>query len=231
MTEIAVLAVTRLSSGVCVAGIAENGEWVRPTRPSQSGWRQLDYSDCRDSNGNWVVQKGCVVKMDLREAIPTGEHSEDWLVGDRKVQLVRELSEEGYLAFCQNHQESSLDPLMGIKASGSLILICPEKFTSFTFQVETSLEGKRNYVPRCGFVFNGQYYLRKPISDAEWRGYGRRYLQKTDNPKVGDIFAENQTKNCWLTIGRNIVNSNIYLIVVGIHLFPVRRFKMDFKRV
>ena len=43
MTETTILAVTRLSSGVCVAGITKRGNWVRPTRPNHDdSWRQLD---------------------------------------------------------------------------------------------------------------------------------------------------------------------------------------------
>ena len=231
MTEITILSVTRLSSGVCVAGVANDGEWVRPTRPNASDtWRQLEYVDCEDRKGNWIVQKGNRVKMDLVEPIPKGAHSEDWRIGDRKAQLVHELSDDEYLNFCENHQEKSLEPLLPTTATRSLILVRPERFTSFTFYIDTSWEGKRSYIPRCGFVVDGQQYLRKPISDAEWRKYGRKYLRKNPRPKVRDILDENCTENYWLTIGRNIMGSTLFLMVVGIHLFPVRHFAMDFKR-
>jgi len=61
MVEITILALTRLSDGVCAAGITNDGKWVRPTRPNPSGWRQLEYSDCKDANGSWVVRKGNAV--------------------------------------------------------------------------------------------------------------------------------------------------------------------------
>lgn len=231
MTEVTIMSVTRLSSGVCVAGITEDGEWVRPTRPEPSGWRQLKFEDCKDANDNWIVKKGNVVMMNLIKAIPTGEHSEDWLVGSGKPKLVRKIPEDDYYEFCKTHQELSLSPLLKPEANRSLILIHPQKVTSFTFQVETSSKGKRTYVPRCGFVFKGQYYLRKPISDAEWRGYGRKYLKASTGPKASDIYTENGIKDLWLSIGRNIVGSNVYLLVIGVHLFPVREFKMDFERI
>ena len=92
MTEIIVLAVTRLSDGVCVAGVTNDGDWVRPTRPNAAHWRQLEYSDCRDASGEWIVRKGNTVRMDLIEPIPKGAHSEDWLVGQRHPELVEEVS-------------------------------------------------------------------------------------------------------------------------------------------
>ncbi|HUT46165.1 MAG TPA: hypothetical protein VMX36_07745 [Sedimentisphaerales bacterium] len=232
MTEITILAVSRISDGVCVAGITNEGQWIRPTRPnSDDSWRQLELEDCRDLSGNWIIRKGNRVKFDLVESIPKGNHSEDWRIGSRRTRLVHELTEEEYFEFCQKHQERSLKSLEQITDMRSLILIRPERFTSFTFRIETSRKGKRSYVPRCGFVFNGRLHLSKPISDAEWRGYGRKYLHTKQGPTVKNIFDENKTENYWLTIGLNIVDSTVYLMVVDVHLFPIRHFDMDFKRL
>jgi len=73
----------------------------------------------------------------------------------------------------------------------------------------------------------------RPISDAEWRGYGRSHRKRHGgNVRVDaeEIFEELDTEDCWLTLGRNKMGSNIYLMVIGAHLFPVRHFTMDFKR-
>lgn len=79
MTEITILAVSRISDGVCVAGITDDGQWIRPTRPNRDdSWRQLELDDCSDIKGNWIVRKGNRVKFDLIESIPKGAHSEDW---------------------------------------------------------------------------------------------------------------------------------------------------------
>jgi len=232
MTEITILAVSRISDGVCVAGITDDGQWIRPTRPNRAdSWRQLELDDCKDVNGNWTVRKGNRVKFDIVESIPKGNHSEDWRIGSRRARLVHELTEEEYFDFCQKHQELSLKPLEQTTGMRSLILIRPERFSSFTFRIEISREGKRSYVPRCGFVFNSRLHLSKPISDVEWRGYGRRYLHNNQRPLVKNILHENQTENYWLTICRNIVGSTVYLMVVGVHLFPIRHFDMDFKRL
>lgn len=232
MTEIIVLAVTRLSDGVCVAGITEDGKWIRPTRPTSPNWRQLEYADCCDADGAWIVQRGNVVRMDLVEPIPQGAHTEDRLVGKRPPRLARELLESEYRQVCEELKEDSTEAIEGRDAKRSLMMIHPEKITSFSFDIETKKIQKR-YTPRCSFRLGGRLHQRVPISDAEWRGYGRGLRKQhggdcrvTGGEALGQLDAE----DCWLTLGRNEVNSTIYLMVIGVHLFPPRRFPRDFKR-
>lgn len=178
MTELTILSVTRLSSGVCVAGINQDGEWVRPTRPNCGDtWRQLEYADCKDSNGNWIVKNGNVVRMDLRDHISLGAHTEDWKIGDHKSELVEELSEDEYMDICEDISEDSLDPLVREEANRSLIMVSPDQISSFSFTIEMDLRGRRKYIPRCTFRADGDWQNNLGVSDAEWRGYGRGNCQ------------------------------------------------------
>jgi len=234
MTEITILAVSRLSDGVCVAGITDDGQWIRPTRPNQNdSWRQLEFDDCKDNRGHWVLRKGNRVRIHLIKQIPFRAHSEDWLIGDQKPQLVKELSADDYQAVCEKFTEESLDEVDCKDAERSLILIHPSKITSFSFAVEMNWERQRKYVPRCNFKLGNRTYLRKGISDLEWRGYGRLVMLKhNDNCllQASKIFGQNDTKDCWFTVGRNLLGKGFYILIVGVHLFPVRHFDMDFKR-
>ena len=233
MTEITILAVTRLSDGVCVAGLKQDSTWVRPTRPNASGWRQLEYSDCKDKSGEWVVRKANVVAMDLVGPIPAGAHTEDWRVGDRLPKLVRELPEDEYRLICKNLQEGSTSPIEAPNASRSLVMVHPDKVTSFSFDIEENWKCQKRYAPRCTFGLGGKLYRRIPISDAEWRSYGRGQRKAHDGDcqlTAKEVFDELGAENCWLTLGRNEIDSTIYLMVIGVHLFPIRRFEMDFKR-
>ena len=232
MTEITILSVTRLSSGVCVAGVANDGEWVRPTRPNASDtWRQLEYGDCKDVDGEWVVQKGNVVRMDLVKPIPRKDHSEDWLIGNNEPELVDELSDDEYRDVCDQITEEVTDHIEGKEASRSLILVQPDEISSFYFGPDKW--NLNNYVPRCDFRIGERTYYDVPVTDAEWRGYGRLMIKKQGKQcfvTAQKVFEENETEDCWLTLGRYQVDSTIYLLVIGIHLFPVRHFEMDFKR-
>lgn len=231
MTEIAVLAASRLSDGVCVAGITHQKQWVRPTRPKHDDtWRQLERSDCREARGQWVLAKGNVVRIDLVRPIPKEAHSEDWLIGPRKPELVRRLCDTDYRRVCRQIAEPSLEALDCDKAPRSLVMVRPSRISSFSFGMD---ERKGTYVPRCSFTLGRRHYSAKPVSDLEWRGYGRRLVRQHNGKeawKAGDIFRRNGTEACWLTVGRNLVASQPYLLVVGVHLFPVRRFPMDFQR-
>ena len=233
MTEITVLAVTRLGSGVCVAGVDDEGKWVRPTRPSSSGWRQLEYSDCRDESGDWVIRKGNIVAMNLVKPIPLGAHTEDWLVGQGRPKLVKQLTDDEYREVCKDLQEGSTAPVEGPDAVRSLMVVPPNKVTSFSFNIDVNWEGQKRYTPRCTFRLGGRLHQGGAISDAEWRGYGRGQRKRLggDGRVVAeDIFGELETRDCWLTLGRNEVRSSVYLMAIGVHLFPVRHFNMDFKR-
>ena len=233
MTETTVLAVTRLGDGVCVAGVDGDGKWVRATRPSPSGWRQLEYSDCKDRSGVWVVRKGNVVAMDLVKPIQLGAHTEDWLVGDNRPRLVKQLADDEYREVCRKLQENSTASIEGPNAIRSLMVVRPDKITSFSFNIDVKWERQRRYTPRCAFRLGGRPYQRVAISDAEWRGYGRSQRKRHNGDcqlSAREILDEVGMEDCWLTLGRNDIGSTVYLMVVGVHLFPPRRFEMDFLR-
>jgi hypothetical protein len=233
MTEITILAVTRLSDGVCVAGVTQDGQWVRPTRPTSLDWRQLEYSDCKDKSGAWAVRKGNIVAMDLAEPIPAEAHSEDLRIGRQAPVLVKQLPEAEYRQVCAELTEGSTAPIEGPDAKRSLMMVHPAKITSFSFDVEENWKGQKKYTPRCTFWLGGRLYRDRSVSDAEWREHGRHIRKKNggDCRLTGEeVFRSLGIEDCWLTLGRNEVESNIYLMVIGVHLFPVRRFEMDFGR-
>lgn len=234
MTEIAVLSVTRLSGGVCVAGVTNDGEWIRPTRPNVADtWRQLEYSDCRDSSRQWVVRKGAWVRLDLVKSIPKGNHSEDWSIGNTKPVGLGDMSPDDYREVCASVTEPSLSAIAGKTPDRSLVMVHPDSVSCFDFDVESSWEGKKRYQPRCSFAVGGKQHREIAVSDAEWRKYGRDVMDEHGKPcnrKGSTVFDELDTEDCWLTIGCNQVSSNSYFLVVGIHLFPPVKFEMDFAR-
>ncbi len=234
MTDITVLAVSRLSGGCCVAGVDGEGNWVRPTRV-KPGWRQMERADLSDRDGNLVVQKGNVVSFDLAEAIPRPRdgHTEDWRLGDQPPQLVRKLKPHEQAELCGAIQEEAISEIEPSERSRSLMLVHPDEVLEFSFQHETSWEGQTRYTPRCTFVLGGRRFSGVGISDAEWRGLGRRLMAEHDDPcSVGSavLFEELGTEDCWLTVGGYDVGSTAYLLIVGVLLLPPKHFRMDFKR-
>ena len=118
------------------------------------------------------------------------------------------------------------------QAERSLIHVHPDRVSSFYFGPDKWNQNK--YIPRCDFQIGERAYHDIAVTDAEWRGYGRLLIQQRGKHyfvPAQTIFQENNTKDCWLTLGRYQVDSTIYLLVIGVHLSPVRHFDMDFKRV
>jgi len=233
MVDVVILAVTRLSSGVCVAGITDNGKWIRPTRPNYNKtWRQLEFDDCKNTNSDWIVKKGNIVRMDIREHIPSGFHTEDYLIGSQKPELLKTLSEKEYVSICEEYSEKSVSVLEQVNSQRSLMLVRPEEITAFSFQHETNRKGKDSFVPRCTFKSGNLWENNIGITDAEWRSFSRQYAKEHSKKIVcsKEVFDALGTQQCWFTIGKNMVESNEYLLVVGIHLFPIQNFAMDFDR-
>lgn len=153
-------------------------------------------------------------------------------MGDNRPELVGTLEDEDYRDLCESLQEDSTSDLEGSNASRSLIMVHPDAVTSFSFRTEPDPRGPR-YVPRCSFRVRGRLYRGRPVFDAEWRGYGREVMQEEGGEcQVSGqrVFEANGTEDCWLTIGAYEYKGAPYLAVIGVHLFPVRHFEMDWNR-
>lgn len=113
------------------------------------------------------------------------------------------------------------------------MLVHPDQIRSFSFDIETGRTGRARYTPRCDFRLGWRRYPNVAISDAEWRHYGRGWRESRggDCRIAGEEVLDGLgADDCWLALGRNEYRSTVYLMVVGVHLFPPRRFEMDFRR-
>ena len=78
MREVAVMAMTHMRSGICMAGLltegADKSGWVRPVKERDS----LRLGDMTDAAGR-VVEMYDIVTLELSKARPDPPHVEDWL--------------------------------------------------------------------------------------------------------------------------------------------------------
>lgn len=77
--ELTVLAVTKRNNGVCIAGVDENLNWVRPIKN-----RIMVLSDIRISSGAFV-SPFCVYHLSAKKADPQGYQSENYLIDDTEI--------------------------------------------------------------------------------------------------------------------------------------------------
>ncbi len=172
--QLLVIAVTRLSDGVCVACLDEENRWVRPTRDKRPNWRQLELTDLRDAEDRLVVSVGNVVEWDLERPTPRAVHSEDVLVGRCRPRLVTELTPAEFLTRCAAVCRPDLADFLR-SPDRSLTLLRPERLRCLEFSDAGKVAGKPGLTARIYFVHH-RLIDDFGVTDLRWRAFGRRLL-------------------------------------------------------
>jgi len=177
-TDLLVMAVTRLSDGVCVACLDQQNRWVRPTQENARGWRQLTVGHLKDRTGRLVVQPGNLIRWDLGRPIPRDVHTEDVLVGNESPTLLRALPPDEFRRRCEAVEDPSLASFLR-GTDQSLTLIRPQSIGDIQFLNE----GKGNLKSRMRITHGGHTEHRSAM-DLYWRALGRQVLTKLKSPSV-----------------------------------------------
>src|SRR5262245_47807563 len=208
------LAVTRMLSGFCLAGIDARGDWARPTKGF--GALQLGDISYRDRA---LMQPFDRVRIDVRRRAPDPPHVEDRLcewVRPRPERAGR-LSAAERAAFLAEQAEASAVPVFA--GQRSLILVRGEALTA-TFRRD-AYSGKfeaRLHVP----AFDPERPL--PVTDLRWRALGRRLLPAGGGAITLDDRALREQLGAGeiylaLGLGRHFAGRN-WPLLVGVHPVP-----------
>jgi hypothetical protein len=177
--ELLILAVTRLSTGVCVAGVDDGGNWVRPTRENDSGWRQLDVTDLYGTDGHIVVDVGHWVRWPLARPIPRDVHTEDREVASgARPSLIRKLSHDDARRSCEAIHEEAL-PAFLADNTRSLILIKPDGVDAIRFDADDAVGRKA----RIEFSCAGER-CNLSVTDLRWRALAKHCLAESGRPTL-----------------------------------------------
>ncbi|MEW6251641.1 MAG: hypothetical protein AB1716_13430 [Planctomycetota bacterium] len=202
--KLLVMAVTRLSDGVCVACLDEENRWVRPTRLKRANWRQLELADLRDAEGRVVVAVGNEVEWELDRPAPLAVHSEDVLVGRGQPRLVRTLPAVEFLERCGRVCDHDLCAFLR-SPDRSLTLIRPERLRCLSFSEAGKVAGKPGLTARIYFVHQ-RLIDDFGVTDLGWRAFGRTLLAQRHVPQVAlaaEALADSAGLNIrYLAIGR-----------------------------
>lgn len=179
--EILVLAMTRMLSGICTAGLTCEPEsptdlcWVRPVRDFDTVLPgDMMYDDGR------LVQCCDVIELPLVEPRPDPPHVEDWLVdfNHHRPRLLRRLDGDRRASFFIRYADQAPDEIL-IEQIRSLGLVAPEEvWASFTLD---NYSGK--FQARLGFRLPGSTQHPEaagprglPVTDLKWRALGRCWV-------------------------------------------------------
>lgn len=227
MTEILIMAMTRMRSGICTAGFINERHpqshlrWVRPVKEHGT----LLPGDMITADGT-VIRMGDVVDLAMIEPRPAGNHVEDWVTdfSRRRPRLLRRLTAEKRAAFLAEHCDLAPADVL-LRRTRSLCLIRPDDlWASFAFD---AYSGK--YEARLGFqmadlpVPEAESPHGLAVTDLKWRALGRQWLG--DAPQIhlnrADLCHRLAADEIYLSLGLSrLYNGRQYTLVIGVHPVP-----------
>ena len=227
--QVLILAITKMLSGICVAGFTPEPDpvtglrWVRPVRDFDT----IQPGDMTDADGR-LTQCSDVVELNLIAPRPDPPHTEDWLTDfvRHRPRLLRRLEGEKRARFFAKYLDRAPEDVL-IYHTRSLCLVQPE-WVKAHFSLDT-YSGK--YEARLTFVLAGDANHPRatskrgvPVTDLKWRALGRAWLGE----KGGLLTLDHETlcerlnaQAIYLAIGlsRNW-QGEYWPLVVGVHVVP-----------
>jgi len=229
--NITILAATKLGDNLCVAGIDELNNWIRPISINND-FRLFYKDDVFDDHAKPVIALSNIVKLRLTHPTPVAgtPHIEDWEY-DRtyKPILIKSLNDSERIALLERNSAKNIDELTN-QYTKSLCLIAPSKIISANFG-HTSFKGY--YQPTIRFLFNGAEFEFK-ATDLYWRAIGRFLLKKKHNPIINEaeLLSILGFDRVFLSIGLSRLFNDIYWpMIVGVHTIPFFPVEIDYNNL
>ena len=227
--EVLILAMSKMLSGICTAGLTREPDpvtglrWVRPVRE----FGTLLPGDVTDADGR-LVQCDDVVELNLLKPRPDPPHVEDWLTDfvRHRPRLLRRLEGERRAAFFARHLDRAPQDVL-VHHTRSLCLVQPEQVWALF-----SLDGySGKYEARMGFVLAGDANHPRAtsrrgaaVTDLKWQALGRAWLGEKGGTLALDhdaLYERLGVESLYLTVGLSRSWQGEYWpLVVGVHVVP-----------
>jgi len=234
--EVLILAVTKMLSGVCTAGMTTKRipvtglKWVRPVKD----FGTLLLGDLTDQRGT-VIRPFDVVELNLVKPRPDPPHVEDWVTEfvRHRPRIVRRLEGERRADFLGKYLDGNpYEVLAG--HSRSLCLVKPDQVKA-SFSLD-AYSGK--YEARLAFTLGAEAYLgsmRKgglAVTDIKWRALGREWLGEGGGRldcDEGELQNRLGVEEFYLTLGLSrSYEGEYWLLVLGVHTVPDYEVEIDY---
>jgi len=221
MKRMTVVAVTKMQSGVCIAGVSESGNWVRPVREVGGALN----ASCLVTSARSPIRCFDTAEFDLVYPKPDPPHVEDWVTNFPIGRVAHSLSEAERIAFLSEHIDSSRLALFD-SFQCSLCLVEPESIDELIFK-RNSVSGK--FEARLVFTAQGRQYAGDgntrgiPCTDLKLRALGRKLLAESQvkvYPK-GLLNKSRGDRKVFLALGRTrLFQDRYWPMVIGFHIVP-----------
>jgi hypothetical protein len=234
--EVLILAMTKMLSGVCTAGMTQEPHpvtglrWVRPVRE----WGSLLPGDMSDES-KCLLRCCDVVELNLLAPRSIPPHTEDWLTDfirhpPRRLRRLEGKRRSGFLA---THLDGAPQDVL-VHHTRSLCLIKPERLRA-CFRLD-AYSGK--YQARMSFAYKGQGDPPQPtreddvsVTDVKWRALGRTWLRQTEGTLTlehEELCERLNADAIYLALGLSRSwRGKHWLLVVGVHVVPDYEMTVD----
>ena len=239
LQEVLIMAMTRMRSGICTAGLinephpTSHFRWVRPGK--EIGVLLL--GDMTQPDGR-VVTIGDVVALNLVEARPEIVHCEDWLTDfvKQRPRIVRQFTEQKRAEFLAQHCDKNPADVLH-QHTRSLCLIRPQLLWA-NFFLDRYTE---KYEARIGFQMNNRCYPETnpqsgmPVTDLKWRALGRAWLSQSHGEQLTldhvGLHDRLQATAIYLSIGLSrSFAGKIWPLVIGVYPIPDYQVRIDYNQ-
>jgi hypothetical protein len=235
--EVLIMAMTRMLSGVCMAGFIRQPDpvshlrWVRPVKEHGS----LLLGDLAGADGR-VIQLGDVVELRLQKPRPDPPHAEDWIADfvRHRPRLLRRLEGERRARFLAEHLDQAPQDVLGQNPIRSLCLIRPDRLWAHFELDPYSLK----FQARIGFALAGVCHPGAgsprgiPVTDVKWCALGRHWLGRTGGELLLDegVLRERlPAQEIYLALGLSRgYQGKLWLLVIGVHVLPDYEVEIDY---
>ena len=244
MRELLILAMTRMKSGICTAGIVAEPHpesvhaWVRPVKE----FGTLLLGDMTTASGQ-VVRVNDVVSLNLLHPRVDPVHAEDWVTDFVKqpLRILRRLDGVKRADFFATHLDRNPARVV-VEHSRSLCLVQPTDFWCDFFWDHYS----DKYRARIGYHLDARFGQTADspsglnVTDLAWRALGREWLVaelpqptrpvQTLHLNRAEMLARLGAETLYLSIGLSRLYSGGYpALVVGVHPVPDYSVEIDYQ--
>ena len=220
--QVLILAMSRMRSGICTAGLTTERDavtglrWVRPVRDFDT----LLPGDMTDAKGR-LLQCGDVVELNLVAPRPDPPHVEDWVADFIRCRprLARRLEGERRAKFLAQHLDRQPEDVL-VHQTRSLCLVKPE-YVQAHFSLDTY---SRKFEARMSWTLSGDLARTSvSVTDLKWHALGRAWLGNGGQLTLehSALVERLRADAIYLTLGLSRHYQGQYWpLVVGVHVVP-----------
>jgi hypothetical protein len=231
--KLTILAVTKMNENrICVAGINESGEWIRPIKEHPL---HLEINDIFQE-GKVIYNNFNRIDIPLKCRLPNPPHIEDHIIDiEKPIRLICTLSSSEKKDFliknCENlvfkdQENITVKDILEHK-NRSLILVGPVKLIYVVFE--------KDKTPRILFEIEGLYKADKPLpcKDMKFQTIGTELLNNSRCDKLvmnhSEIHKTLKSESIFISLGlTRLFKGEHHAMIVGLYSIPDYHTNIDY---